>query len=121
MSSSLYQFKKSHKQQYLFNAGLLDTLISAKTELGWLKPTATEDKLMLQITQGLIDEGLKSLTTRQKYIKIADWSEYRWATVQHHKDDPLASDSEDEKNLGIAEKEARKDAERQVSKRRRGK
>ena len=73
MNSSSYQFKKkSHEHQYLFNAGLSDTLDSAKTELGRLKPTSTEDKSSLQTAQGLIDEGLKSLATRQKYIKIAD-------------------------------------------------
>ena len=76
MSSSLYQFKKSHEHQYLFNAGLSDTLDSAKAELGRLKPTATEDKLTLQEAQGLLEEGLKSLATRQKYIKITDRSEY---------------------------------------------
>ena len=65
MSSSSYQFKKkSHEHQYLFNTGLSDTLDSAKTELGQLKPTATEDKSTLQTAQGLIDEGLKSLATR---------------------------------------------------------
>ena len=122
MNSSSYQFKKkSHEHQYLFNTGLSDTLDSAKTELGRLKPTSTEDKSTLQTAQGLIDEGLKSLATRQKYIKIADRSEYKWATVKHYQDDLLASDSEDEKNLGIAEKEARKDAECQASKRRLGK
>ena len=122
MNSSSYQFKKkSHEHQYLFNAGLLDTLDSTKTELRRLKPTSMEDKSMLQTAQGLIDEGLKSLATRQKYIKIADRSEYGWATVKHYQDDPLASDSKDEKNLGRAEKEARKDAERQTSKHRHGK
>ena len=123
MSSSLYQFKKkkSHEHQYLLNAGLSDTLDSAKAELGWLKPTATEDKLTLQAAQGLLDEGLKSLATRQKYIKITDRSEYGWATVKHYQDDLLASDSEDEKNSDRAEKKARKDAECQASKRQRGK
>ena len=84
MNSSSYQFKKSHEHQYLFNAGLSDTLDSTKTELGRLKPTATEDKSTLQTAQRLIDEGLKSLATRQKYIKIADRSEYGWATVKHY-------------------------------------
>ena len=51
---------------------------------------------MLQAAQALLDEGLKSLVTRQKYIKIADRSEeYGWVTVRHYQDDPLASDSED--------------------------
>ena len=74
-----------------------------------------EDKLTLQTTQRLLDEGLKSLATRQKYIKIADQSEYGWVTVKHYQDDPLALNSEDEKNLGRAEKEARKDTKCQAS------
>ena len=110
MRSSLYQFKKSHEHQYLFNAGLSDTLDSAKAKLGQLKPTETEDKSILQTAQSLLNEGLKSLATRQKYIKISNRSEYGWATVKHYQDDPLASGSEDEKNLSRAEKEARKDA-----------
>ena len=122
MSSSSYQFKKkNHEHQYLFNAGLSDTLDSTKMELGRLKSTVTKDKSTLQTTQGLIDEGLKLLATRQKYIKITDQSEYGWAMVKHYQDDPLASDSKDKKNLGRAEKEARKDAERQASKHQCGK
>ena len=78
---------------------------------------------MLHTAQGLLDEGLKSLATRQKYnnIKIVDLSEYGWVTVKHCQDDPLASDSEDEKNLGRVEKEARKDAKCQASKHQHGK
>ena len=122
MSSSSYQFKKkSHEHQYHFNSGLESTLDSVKAELGRKNLTAAEDKSTLRAAQGLLDEGLKSLMTRQKYIKIADQSEFGWATVRHYQDDPLASDSEDEKNLGRAEKEARRDAERQASKRRHGK
>ena len=48
---------------------------------------------------------------------MADRSEFGWATVNYYQDDPLASDSEDEKSLNRAEKEARKDAERAASKR----
>ena len=78
----------------------------------------TEDKSMLQTAQGLLDKGLKSLATRQTYIMIADRSKYGWATVKHYQDDPLASDTEDEKYLGRAEEEARRDAECQSSKHR---
>ena len=121
-SSSSYQFKKkSHKHQYNFNSGLADTLDSTKADLGWLKLTTVEDKATLQAAQGLLDIGLKSLATRQKYIKISDWSEYGWATVKHFQDNTLASDSEDEKNLDKVEKEARKDAEHQANKRQHGK
>ena len=36
ISSSLYQFKKIHKHQNLYNTGLADTLDSAKAKLGQL-------------------------------------------------------------------------------------
>jgi len=68
-----------------------------------------------------LDEGLKSLATRQKFIKTADHLELGWATVEFYQGDPLASDSDDEKDPGRAEKEARKEVERQSAKRRKGK
>ena len=51
---------------------------------------------------------------------MANRSEFEWATVNYYWDDPLASDSEDEKSLSQAEEEARKDTERAASKQRRG-
>lgn len=75
---------------------------------------------MLQTAQGLLYEGLKSLATRHKYIKIAGQAEYGWATVKHYQNNLLASDSKDDKNLGRVEKEARKDAECQANKCRQG-
>ena len=63
-----------------------------------------------------LDEGLKSLDKRQKHIKVADRSDYGWATVEHYDSHPLADNSDDEKRLDKAEKEA----ERAAGKRRRG-
>jgi len=36
---------------------------------------------------------------------------FGWTTIRHHQSDPLASDSDDEKDLSRAEKEVRKDVE----------
>ena len=47
---------------------------------------------------------------------MADRSEFGWATVEHYESHPLAADSDDEKRLEKAEKEA----ERAANKRRRG-
>ena len=117
MASSSYQFKKKgHEHQFLFNAELKDRLSSAKTELDRVDAV---DQPALRRVQTQLDEGLRALATRQKFIKIADRSEFGWATVKYYQDDPLASDSDDEKDLSRAEKEARKDAERQAAKRRR--
>ena len=49
---------------------------------------------------------MKALGKRQKHIKVADRSDYGWSTVQHYDLNPLASDSDDEKRLEKAEKEA---------------
>ena len=39
----------------------------------------------------------------QKHIKIADRSEYGWATVAEYEEDELADNSDDEKRLFRAE------------------
>ena len=56
------------------------------------------------------------METRQKDIKVADHSDFGWSTVEHYESHPLAEDSDDEKKLEKAEKEA----ERAANKRRRG-
>mgnify|MGYP000432886512 FL=1 len=43
-----------------------------------------------------------------KVIKIADKSQYSWATAQEYLSDELASDSEDEKRLFRSERKAEK-------------
>lgn len=41
-------------------------------------------------------------------IRVADRSEYGWAVVEEYECDPLTSDSEDEKRLVRAEKNAKR-------------
>ena len=55
---------------------------------------------------------MKTLTIRQKHIKIADRSDLSWATVKHYMADPLADGPEDEKDIARLEKEALKEQER---------
>jgi len=72
MASLSYQFKKKrHKHQFIFNAKLKDTLSSAKTELARVD---MEDHAALRRVQAQLNEGLRTLTTRQKLIKIANRS-----------------------------------------------
>lgn len=76
---------------------------------------------MIKKVEASLDEGSKALATRQKHIQLADHSEYGWATVKYYEADPLASNSEDEKCIKKAEKEAQKDADKRASaKKRRG-
>ena len=55
-----------------------------------------------------IEEGIALVTKRMKVIKIADKSQYSWATVHEYLSDELASDSEDEKRLFRSERKAEK-------------
>ena len=59
-----------------------------------------------------IEEGIALVTKRMKVIKIADKSQYSWATVQEYLSDELASDSEDEKRLFRSERRAEKKVKR---------
>ena len=93
-SSSYQSKKKGHEHQFMFNAELRDTLSSVKTELDRVD---AEDQASLRRAQAQLDEGLKALAARQKFIKIADRSEFGWAMVKFYQSDPLASGSEDEK------------------------
>ena len=46
------------------------------------------------IAKEKLNQGISLLTNRMKIIKIADRSEYGWATVKEYKADDLAEDSE---------------------------
>ena len=47
---------------------------------------------------------------QQKHIKVADRSEFGWSMVGHYESHPLAEDSDAEKKLEKAEKEAERAA-----------
>ena len=88
----------------------------AKKELAKVNATDEPAKEAIKEAETSLDEGLKTLEKRQKHIKVADRSEFGWATVEHYESHPLATDSDDEKRLDKAEKEA----ERAANNRRRG-
>ena len=76
MASLTYQFKKkSHEHQFHFNAELQGAFASVKTELDRLDPATPQDQSTILRARNQLDEGLKALATRQKFIKIADRSE----------------------------------------------
>ena len=117
INKSGYQFKKkSNEIQFHFNAGIEESIYAAKKELTRASPVDLREKEAVQKAGALLDEGLKALETRQKHIKVADRSDFGWSTVEHYESHPLAEDSDDEKKLEKAEKEA----ERAANKRRRG-
>ena len=112
-----YQFcRKGNEKQFRFNASVEEHIDSAKKELRKLTPTEEGQKAIAQRTAQHLDEGTKVLVVRQKHIRITDRSDLGWAVVEAYMDDELASDSDDERKLFKASREAQ-----QVVKRKRAK
>ena len=88
--------KKSYEVQYRFNADIRSKLATVS---GALKETPPA----IEKAATAVEEGETLITERNKLIRIADRSEYVWATVAEYEDDELADDSDDEKKLFKAE------------------
>ena len=108
-----YQFKrKGNEAQFVFNTTVGEHFDAARKELGKLNPTNEHEKDIMKKTAEHLKEGIKAIEVRQKHIKIADRSELGWAVVAVYEDDELASDSDDEKRIYRAEREAERVAKR---------
>lgn len=88
--------KKENEQQFKVNQEVLKT---SKTAITTLEGNNVER------AKELLKEGT-ILINRQKLIKLADKSEYRWNTIQEYVDDDLADNEADSKKIKIAEKRA---------------
>ena len=54
----------------------------------------------------LLNDSIKLIKERNRKIRIADSSEGGWLTVKHYKSNAVALDSEDDKRIHAAEREA---------------
>ena len=88
--------KKSHEKQFQFNATVMDKMEEATAALQQTPPAVEKAKTSLE-------EGMTSLKTRQKHIRIADRSEYGWAAVEEYVEDELADGEDDEKRIQRAD------------------
>ena len=115
-----FQFKKKgNEKQFRFNQTIAHHIDTAKEELtkidkGSVNPATAK---LLEVVQEELDKGSKEISTRQKKIRIADQSEFSWATVEAYKSDDLADDSADEKRMEKAEREAARRLEKKRSQR----
>ena len=96
--------KKGNEIQHVFNEN-----VKAKVE----EAAAIVEKL--QGTAGAVEkakeslkEGVQLIEERQKLIKIADRSDSGWLTAQEYEADEIADDSDDEKRIARAERQAEK-------------
>ena len=76
--------KKSHEKQFKFNATVMDKTEEATAALQQTPPAVEKANTSLE-------EGMTSLKTRQKHIRIADRSEYGWAAVEEYVEDERAA------------------------------
>ena len=88
---------KGNEQQFDHAESVLEKLETAKDAV---------NSNTIAKAKSAIEEGIALVTKRMKIIKIADKSEYSWATVQEYLTDELASNSDDEKGLFRSEKRA---------------
>ena len=88
--------KKSNEKQFHFNEEVREKLATASASLASAPPSVEKAKEALK-------EGEALINARQKVIRIADRSEYDWATVEEYEEDELADNSDDEKRLYRAE------------------
>ena len=89
--------KKGNEQQFSFNRKVAKTSGTAlkALESGNI-PKAKEE----------LSKGISLINTRQKRIKLADKSEFGWATVQEYISDELADDVANVSKIKKAEKRA---------------
>ena len=93
-----YTFKKKgNEEQHKFNRKVLKANTKAVHALESGNAAKAQDHLK---------EGIVLLNNRQKLVKLADKSEYGWATIQEYVDDELADNESDAKKIKKAEKRA---------------
>ena len=98
LTKDKYVFKrKSCEDQFKFNVKLSTKLKDADSAVKSGDAVAASET---------ISEGLDLLSNRQKVIRLADSSDLGWSVVKEYQANPLASDSEDEKRMMLAEARA---------------
>ena len=103
------QLKKvGNQKQYKYNQELLDEIEMADRYL---------DKGNIERAKEKLSNGKKLINKKFKQIKLADREEHGWQVVKFYESDDLASDSEDEKSINRAKREAAAAAKKRETKR----
>ena len=88
--------KKGHEKQFRLNKEVREKIAIASDCLVATPP-------VVERARESFKEGEDLTVSRQKGIRIADCSEYGWATVEEYEEDELAANSDDDKRLFRAE------------------
>ena len=112
----VYQFhRKGNEEQFKFNSAVEEHFDAAKKELGKLESRGEAENKIVEHIKAHLDEGTKMIAIRQKHIKIADRSDLGWAVIEAYMDDELVLDSDDERRLYKANREAQQSMKRKRS------
>ena len=76
--------------------------------MGSVSAALDENPPAIEKAKTALEEGKELITNRQKFIKIADRSEFGWSTVDIYVENELADNSDDEKRLYRAESRAKR-------------
>ena len=88
---------KGNERRHDANEEMLNTIEEALDEIG------AKD---LEAAKKSLETGRKLLSKRQRLIKMADREDNGWEVVRHYVSDDLADDSNDEKDIKRARREA---------------
>ena len=89
-------FKKGHENQFRFNKEVCE-------KIAIVSDCLVATPLAVERARESLKEGEDLVVSRQKAIRIANRSEYGWATVEEYEEDELATNLDDEKRLFRAE------------------
>ena len=103
---------KGNKKRYEANEDIEEKIDEALESIG--------TKRLEEATEAL-NAGKKLLNKQQKLIKMADREEHGWDVVRYYVSDDLASDSDDEKAIKRARREALASVKKRNAERQKGK
>ena len=100
--------KVGNQQQYKHNQALLEEFEAAERHL---------EKGNVERAEERLSSGKNLICKKLKHIKLADREDLGWQVVKFYEPDDLASDSEDEKHINRAKREATAASKKREAKR----
>ena len=87
--------KEVKRKKYIFNDNMKDQIVATAKQLELVNLPEGPQREAIDKAKEELKQGLDMIAARQKRIKVADRSDYGWATVNEYKQDQLAADKEE--------------------------
>ena len=76
--------KKGNEKQYIFNDNIRDQFVATAKQLEFVDLPEGAQRDAVDKAKDELKQGLEMIAARQNRIKVADRSEYGWATVDEY-------------------------------------